>query len=221
MAKIPHLAQLTESILESGPLLPVYLLGGECIDGARRLQICLEQGIDHEVVQLSNEREAAALLWGLHPDRAVARFDDGQRSLLTLAEWFGCRVSEILAVRKSRAPKKDPPPPRAETKKQIHVRLNADARAILYEMRERLQCTVPELMGALLVSADLDVVRAQVSSERKERADARRKIAESKKAMGENHSAIAERLPWARRKQGPASAKRRRGRPTREAGVQF
>lgn len=103
MQKAPHYAQLLDSIRQSGQILPVYLWSGGVLDGAQRQMACWEAGIQPDCVTLDTREQAAALLFSLHPERAIHQFGEG----LTITQQcalFAARPREIAAARRAAFP---------------------------------------------------------------------------------------------------------------------
>lgn len=93
---------LRESILRVGPILPAYFWGAVLLDGKKRIQACGELGIQLKEVFLDTPEQAAALLWSLHPDRAVEMF---RPDTLTQAGELFCAPLATLAKYYKRTPK--------------------------------------------------------------------------------------------------------------------
>lgn len=90
--------ELRESIAAIGPLLGVYRYQGAVLDGNRRLKICRALRVPIDEVPLESRRDAARLLWEVHPERALNKFDDG--TLVDAAQLFGVRPATVALARK-------------------------------------------------------------------------------------------------------------------------
>lgn len=83
---------LSASIRQCGIVVPVLYHRGSLLDGARRMALASEQGLECPRVDIDSEVQAARMLWRLHPERAWRRWVRvGQRREL-IADLFGVPV---------------------------------------------------------------------------------------------------------------------------------
>lgn len=100
--------ELRSSIATLGPLLPVYRWRGRVVDGTRRWKFCKHLGQDITVVNVKYRRDAARILWTLHPERALLLFPEPD--LLSAAALYGSTPARVAVV-KMQLREAPPPPP--------------------------------------------------------------------------------------------------------------
>lgn len=91
-------AALRESLRAHGQFVPVFVLGGVIVDGARRDRMMRELGRTPRQIQLHDHREAARVLWALHPWHALEEYCDGL-SLTAAADLLGVTLADIATIR--------------------------------------------------------------------------------------------------------------------------
>ncbi len=113
-------AELRASLLAVGPLVPAIVWRGVTLDGRRREQICVEEGIYLPQNVFHSLEQACHALWTVHPERAiqVAREHRGGHAGLPptvreLAEICGVSVTTLALVLQQMQPAKTPGRPRA------------------------------------------------------------------------------------------------------------
>ncbi len=98
---------LEQSILASGPLLPVYFIDGLIIDGEKRQGVCHANGIEIEETHFLCPEDAAPVLFRLHPDRCARLFPCD--SISEAAELYKASLGEVSHLYKAPPPiKRDP-----------------------------------------------------------------------------------------------------------------
>lgn len=90
---------LRESLRAVGQLVPVFTHCGRVVDGSRRQSILYGLGRVPKVVELGSRREAAQLLFQLHPAAAFEEYADQGAGLHDLAQYFGVSVADVANVR--------------------------------------------------------------------------------------------------------------------------
>jgi hypothetical protein len=109
--------ELRNSIAIFGPLLPVYTWRGRVLDGTRRRQICLKLGKPIDTKSFRHRRDAARLLWTLHPERCLSVFPEA--TLAEAAALYGTTPSKVAIVKRSLA---EAPPPSPGSRLAWHLR---------------------------------------------------------------------------------------------------
>ncbi len=143
------LERLRESIRVAGPVLPAIIWQGELIEGRRRWQVCAANGRRCRTLRPKTLPEAAALLWAVHPARALAMFGSSKHTLTESAKLFGTTPGQVAVVRRGDR-KTEPLTRRARVK---HVRRIHAARSYLKKVEQGLEVlTVAKVLHALKVS---------------------------------------------------------------------
>ena len=89
---------LRESLREQGQLLAVFVLGGVIVDGRRRDRFLRELGRTPRTRKLRTQKEAARVLWQLHPWHALSEYCE-EMSLTQTAEFLGVSIADVSMVR--------------------------------------------------------------------------------------------------------------------------
>jgi hypothetical protein len=99
--------ELRASLAKIGPQQPGLEYAGQLVDGRRRQLICGELGIQFDVRIAHALEQACALLWPLHPARALelAR-SEGPRAMLQLAEMCGATPAAVARELAATKPKR-------------------------------------------------------------------------------------------------------------------
>lgn len=176
MQDLPERAKLRENIRERGVILPVFFFGDEVIDGAKRMACADETAQKWKRVDLETEEEAARVLWGFHPERALRRFG-GELPLLKQADLFGARPSEVVEVRKrlEAPPKKKKQTP--EYRRRItQIRLEGDAASLIGRLRNECRSNFSEIIEAALEVANREKLERRISEKRERRTTRKNRI---------------------------------------------
>jgi hypothetical protein len=89
---------LRASLRVAGQFTPVFRLGGVIVDGRRRDRFLRELGRSPHVVDVHTQREAARVLWHLHPYHALVEYCS-ELSLGEAAELLDVTLADIAIVR--------------------------------------------------------------------------------------------------------------------------
>lgn len=159
---------IRESVREIGPLFPLYKYQGRTIDGEKRARACSETGRRIAVCDISDERTAAALLWRLHPERALELFPSSCAT--DAARRYSARLVEV-------SPHFQPPPraypPRkrtgarsrntqlTESPVQMNVRVGQELRNKVKEAAQSVGLKESEYLRGALVVANQDPERVR------------------------------------------------------------
>lgn len=103
------------SLAQIGPQIAGLELDGVLIDGRKKALLCAELGVAFTIQRAANAREACAILWTRHPDRALELALEHSDKVLELAALCG---TSAVAISKQLAAR-----PKIRTKKAHQVRL--------------------------------------------------------------------------------------------------
>lgn len=95
---------LRDSLRTHGQFTAVFKLGGVIVDGRRRDRMLRELGRTPEVVNLRTARDAAQVLWQLHPVHALQEYC-ADMGLTETAEYLGVSLADVAAVRSETRPR--------------------------------------------------------------------------------------------------------------------
>jgi hypothetical protein len=90
---------LRESLRVHSQWVPVFIFGGVVLDGKRRQRLCRELGRTPHTVELRDKREAARVLFVLHPVEAVIEFCSDM-PVLEASEFLGVQPSDFALIRR-------------------------------------------------------------------------------------------------------------------------
>lgn len=132
---------LRASINKIGQILPVYWWQNQILDGEKRREACLQLGLYPDEIYLETEEEARAVLWQLHPERALRRWP--QSSAGQAAASFSARIVDVARVWQPKRKKPERQSPGLRTGQRCFSRLlSADPKRLNLQLGARTYAAV-------------------------------------------------------------------------------